>query len=281
LTITNGMVYGTTTNSGPGKTGTIFSMDTNGLNFSILHAFGPFSAGTTNADGACPMGKLCVEGDLIYGTTCSGGAMGGGTIFTVNTSGSGFKTLHTFPRATFAQPNSSPQSGVILRNGVLYGVARCYPAPYNGGVYRLNTDGSGFALIQQFEYSTYNTAVRMWTNQYGGNPLGEPSADDNNLYVRTSLYGPLGFGTVIAVPLLAPAVGNTVTDFVRSSNFVSFGWNAIPNGSYQVEYVNHIGATNWVNLGDPITAADITCSFIDTNSLDAQRFYRVRVISEP
>jgi uncharacterized repeat protein (TIGR03803 family) len=281
LTVTNGMVYGTTTNAGPGNTGTVFSMDTNGLNFSILHAFGAFSGGSTSSDGAYPLGKLCIDGDVVYGTTCSGGAMGGGTVFSVNTSGGNFKTIHTFPTAPYAQPNAGPQSGVVLHKGVLYGVAQCYPAAYNGGVYRLNVDGSGFALIQQFEFSNYDPTLGMWTNRYGGDPYGEPAADDNNLYLSTHLYGRFGFGTVLAVPFSLPPVGTTVTGFARASNSATFGWNTIPKGTYQVQYATTTGATNWLDLGEPITAPNFTWSFMDTNASEPSRFYRVRVISEP
>ena len=45
---------------------------------------------TTNSDGYAPSGGLALSGNMLYGTTGGGGTLGGGTVFKVNTDGSGF-----------------------------------------------------------------------------------------------------------------------------------------------------------------------------------------------
>ena len=84
-------LYGTTQE---GNSGTVFKMDTNGANFAILHHFTATFSGT-NIDGDLPEAGLTLSGNTLYGTA-SGGGRGHGTIFAVNTDGSGFTNLYNF-----------------------------------------------------------------------------------------------------------------------------------------------------------------------------------------
>ena len=40
--------------------------------------------------------RLILSGNTLYGTASSGGSSGDGTVFAVNTDGTGFTTLHSF-----------------------------------------------------------------------------------------------------------------------------------------------------------------------------------------
>src|SRR6202044_2253891 len=78
---------------------------TNAQVVSSLHTFGlqNFNASDlfTNADGSVPRGVLILTtNNLLYGTTVSGGTNGSGTVFVVNTNGTGFTVLHTFSATT-------------------------------------------------------------------------------------------------------------------------------------------------------------------------------------
>ena len=97
---------------------------TNRLNaqtLTTLHTFATSSftanLGWTNSDGAWPENftGLVLSSNMLYGTTSSGGPNGGGTVFTINTDGSGFKTLHFFTGSDGASPNSLILSGIILK----------------------------------------------------------------------------------------------------------------------------------------------------------------------
>src|ERR1041384_2279489 len=57
--------------------------------FTVLHSF-------TGSDGAFPYAGLILSGNTLYGTTALGGGSDGGTVFAVNTDGSGFTNLHSF-----------------------------------------------------------------------------------------------------------------------------------------------------------------------------------------
>jgi uncharacterized repeat protein (TIGR03803 family) len=76
-----------------------------------------------------PVGGLILSGNTLYGTTWLGGSSGHGTVFAMNTDGTGFTTLHNF---TGGQDGANPQAALILSGNTLYGMAR-YGGTYNDG----------------------------------------------------------------------------------------------------------------------------------------------------
>src|SRR5256885_1512530 len=62
--------------------------------FTTLHSFTPYP-NYTNTDGANPNGFV-LSGNVLYGTAANGGSSMAGTVFRVNTDGTGFTTLHNF-----------------------------------------------------------------------------------------------------------------------------------------------------------------------------------------
>src|SRR6266516_926459 len=84
--------------------------------FKVLHTFSavPRDA-VTNSDGAGPNGGLLLSGNTLYGTTRGGGVYGDGTVFTVDTNGGGFTSLHSFQgrRVTANEQGSVPHAGLI------------------------------------------------------------------------------------------------------------------------------------------------------------------------
>ena len=71
--------------------GTVFKVNTDGTGFALVRSFaGP------PADGGTPYGSLVVSGSTLYGMTWQGGASGRGTVFKVNTDGTGFALVRSF-----------------------------------------------------------------------------------------------------------------------------------------------------------------------------------------
>jgi uncharacterized repeat protein (TIGR03803 family) len=124
-------------------TGTIFSMNTDGTDFSVLHTF----AGGSN-DGAEPWGSLTLAGSRLYGTTKAGGPDDKGTIFGINTDGSGFSLLHAFENTT--DDGASPFGSLTLAGSKLYGTTQQNGANANGTIFTVETDGTDFALLHSF-----------------------------------------------------------------------------------------------------------------------------------
>src|SRR5712671_5671321 len=80
--------------------------------FTTLHSF-------TGSDGVSSYAGLILSGNTLYGTTYGGGSSGKGTVFAVNTNGTGFTTLHSF----IGSDGANPQAGLILSGNTLYGTA--------------------------------------------------------------------------------------------------------------------------------------------------------------
>ena len=68
--------------------------------FTTLHSFTATSGSpSTNSEGANPQAGLTLSGNTLFGTAANGGGSGSGTVFTVNTNGTGFKSLYAFKAA--------------------------------------------------------------------------------------------------------------------------------------------------------------------------------------
>src|SRR5262249_2211907 len=100
--------------------------------YTNLHAFTAPTFNTsvgaaTNVDGMFPNGGLVLSSNTVYGTTWEAGANGNGTLYSVQTDGSHFTTVHTFS-APYVTPlnftnrdGAKPQQTLALQSNVLYG----------------------------------------------------------------------------------------------------------------------------------------------------------------
>jgi uncharacterized repeat protein (TIGR03803 family) len=144
-----GNIYGTTKFGGPnsvllaGKTvtgGTAFELSPKsggGWTEKILYNFG------ASGDGANPIAGMVFDAKgNLYGTTFEGGQYGGGTVFELTPSTTGYwkeTILHSFENFGTGSDGLNPEAGVIFDSkGNLYGTT------YNGGV---NGYGAVFELL--------------------------------------------------------------------------------------------------------------------------------------
>src|SRR5436190_1765815 len=98
--------------------------------FKTLHSFTATSRNPPfiNSDGANPTAGLMLSCNTLYGTATEGGSSDYGTVFAVNTDGTGFTTLYSFtaPSSPFVGTNSDaafPGGDLILSGKTLYGTA--------------------------------------------------------------------------------------------------------------------------------------------------------------
>lgn len=86
LILWSNTLYGTAEYGGAFGYGTVFSLETDGSQFTTLYDFSPTNSVTgTNVDGAYPIGGLARSGSVLYGTASAGGASGYGTVFSLLT----------------------------------------------------------------------------------------------------------------------------------------------------------------------------------------------------
>jgi len=204
LTLSGSTLYGTSTGGGVSGNGTVFAVSTNGTSFTVLKAFSLLSRtnsfGTlTNFDGAQPYGGLALSGSTLYGTTYQGGTNGSGTVFKINTDGTSFTVLKTFGLgktnsfgAITNFDGAQPYGGLILSGGVLYGTTTTGGNFGNGTIFKINTDGSSFTVIKTFSL-TYPT------NSDGAQPYAGLTLSGSTLLGTARLGGSFGNGIVFQV----------------------------------------------------------------------------------
>ena len=184
-------LYGTANGGGAFDVGTVFKVNTDGTGFALVHSF----AGAPNG-GREPYGSLIASGSTLYGTTRLGGASSAGTVFKVNTDGSGFALLHSFAAA--AGNGRQPYCRLVLSGSTLYGTTSLDGASTLGTVFKVNTDGTGFALLHTFAGGAAD----------GNRPTGSLVLSGSTLYGMTLLGGASNVGTVFRSTRTAPASGS-------------------------------------------------------------------------
>jgi len=119
----NGKLYGTTTFGGSNGYGTVFALDPNAGNETVLYSF---CSQLHCTDGANPLGSLIDVNGILYGTANRGGTRGCdfgegcGTVFSVDPMTGAETVLHTFCSQTCAD-GRSPYAGLLSVRGRLYG----------------------------------------------------------------------------------------------------------------------------------------------------------------
>jgi uncharacterized repeat protein (TIGR03803 family) len=237
LALADGTLYGTAEEGGLSGSGTVFRVNTNGNCFTNLYSFGAVAynspTGTsTNSDGAFPVAGLVLADNTLYGTAEEGGPSGSGTIFRINTDGSCFTNLYYFTATSgLNQPHTNsdganPYAGLTLAGGTLYGTTKQGGVSGNGTVFRINTNGSGFATLYNF---TATSSLNPYTNRDGANPCAGLMLTDGVLYGTTENGGSYGVGTVFTLDL--PALLNIAlqgADVVLSWSNPAFSLQAAP-----------------------------------------------------
>ena len=193
LTLSGTKLYGMTYNggsSGNGGSGALFSMNTDGTGFSLLHTF----TGSAS-DGSSPFGSLTLSGTKFYGTTAGGGSNNTGTIFIMNTDGTGFSLLHSFDGS--ASDGGSPYGSLMLSGSTLYGMTRYGGSSGTGALFSIGTDGTGFDLLESFSGAPADGAYP----RFGDVTL---SGDGSTLFGMTYAGGTANAGVVFSRSLVAP-----------------------------------------------------------------------------
>ncbi len=237
LILSGNALYGTTSGEvnypqyPDGSSGTVFAVNTDGTGFTTLYSFTAILApyDYTNSDGAKPQAGLILSGNTLYGTAVVGGSWGDGTVFAVNTDGTGFTTLHSFTAHTAPYgPNSdgaNPQAGLILSGNTLYGTANWGGRSGRGTVFAVNTDGTGFTTLHSF------TAVGPnQNNSDGAYPEAGLVLSGNTLYGTAWQGGSSGYGTVFAINTDGTGFTN-LHSFTAGSDGANPGAGLILSGS--------------------------------------------------
>jgi uncharacterized repeat protein (TIGR03803 family) len=161
VAVSGDRLYGTTEYGGMFNLGVVFSVGTNGEDFTVLKHFG--------GDAGHPEGRLVLSGSTLYGTTYNPGA-----VFRINTDGSGFTVLHGI---------GGSRAGLTLSGETLYGTVWGSPGSTAGYIFKMDTNVASYTVIKQLNYAEaalprgdlllngeilFGTAASGGLGQYGG-----------------------------------------------------------------------------------------------------------------
>ncbi|MBL7864307.1 MAG: T9SS type A sorting domain-containing protein [Cyclobacteriaceae bacterium] len=185
----DGNFYGTTTTGGTFGRGVLFRMNLSGSVFQVIHHFtvgeGGHPAGdliqASNNDlygmtltgifratlaGTVTMihtfstpipqsdqlgGLIQAADNNLYGMTVNGGTNDLGTIFRIGLTGSGHTVIRSFAGTDGSQP-----VGTLMQDagGTLYGTTTSGGVLSAGVIFKVNTNGTGYTLLMQFDYTS-------------------------------------------------------------------------------------------------------------------------------
>jgi uncharacterized delta-60 repeat protein len=243
----DGILYGSTPRGGSSSdAGTIFKMNTNGADFTVLKRF----LGS-DYQGDYPSELIEGSDNALYGTTETGGPLGssrGGTVFKINKNGSGFTTLKVFGdtgdgRLPFAKV-------VQGSDAALYGTTYTGGTNDSGTVYKINTDGTGYVMLHSFTGGTDGSGIRTSVIQ----------GSDGMIY-GTSSNG--GGGGLFRINGPVAAVQKTFVARDPLTDAVTFSLDATaslpPPGSTLTGYKWDFDASDGLNFATP-DATGVTTS---------------------
>jgi uncharacterized repeat protein (TIGR03803 family) len=204
----DGNYYGTTAAGGQYGYGTVYQVTAQG-GYSVLYSFagGPL-------DGATPSSVIQGSDGNLYGTTASGGASGGGTVFTLSLSGLE-ALLYSFVPGTASPHGYAPGAALVEgTDGNFYGTTNGGGnTPYGiyGTIFRITPAGVLTTL-----YAFNNVAAGAAVTDASGpfSPLTQGS--DGNFYGTSPGGGTADAGTVYRVTpagvetVIHSFVGNTL-----------------------------------------------------------------------
>ena len=226
LVLGSNTLYGTDWGSGGTSYGSVFAITTNGTSFSNLVMFSEQSA----TNGGQPAADLVFSGETLYGTCAAFGGSGGGTVFKINTDGTGFAILKTFANDVNAIDGSAPVAGLVLSGSTLYGTTKWGGSGGKGTVFRVGNDGTAYAVLKNFAGSD------------GANPVADLVLDGGTLYGTTSLGGSAGFGLVFSLTVPPPSLQIMIADNVPVIFWVDDGRD------HMLQTTTNLTTGNWLDM---------------------------------
>jgi uncharacterized repeat protein (TIGR03803 family) len=198
LLIQGDRLYGMTLYGGTDNLGLIYSIDSDGGEFAILHSF-------SGTDGEKPWGDLISSGGKLYGMTPHGGTNDKGVVFSLDPDGGSFTVLHHF--AGGESDGMSPYGSLVADGSTLYGTT-CYggtgPAVNGSGtIFSINAESGAVTILHSFQGQPHD----------GTQPWDSLMFDGSRLFGTTREGGAENRGVIfsIAPPTATPTPTTTPT----------------------------------------------------------------------
>jgi uncharacterized repeat protein (TIGR03803 family) len=144
----DGKLYGTTSYGGTNSNGTVFRINKDGSDYTILHNFSDPASDGWFGEGLVQGADGALYGTTFYGGTPVSSGTGYGIVYKINPDGSSYQVLHRF--STNRDDGTYPASQLLAEGDLLYGTTFNGGSSNAGTIFRLHTDGSSFALVYSF-----------------------------------------------------------------------------------------------------------------------------------
>lgn len=299
LTILGNVLFGTANKGGLFGYGSVYSINTDGSDFTNMYSF------TGLNDGGGPEGGLTFADNYLYGSTSDGGDSYYGVLFRINTNGNDYTTLFSFdPGYGMVEPLDN----LVVSDNMIFGItATGVYTGYYGSVFSIGIGGGNYANLYNFyggdtgEYARggiilsgntlYGTALQGGagnsgmifclntngmdfqdlhdfgtlagsnsTNGDGAMSYGELVLSSNSLYGTTSSGGLFGRGTLFSFSLPPPQLSIALN-----------GTNAVLTWS-----TSGFTLQTTTSLMPPVVWTSISGQLAVTNSISStQHFYRL------
>jgi uncharacterized repeat protein (TIGR03803 family) len=261
LILSGNTLYGTTSVGGYAGKGSVFSINTDGSGFTNLYNFTAVPQNqSTNSDGASPQAGLVLSGNTLYGTTWNGGSSGFGTVFSLNTNGTGFAALHSF--APTNGDGILAVADLIVSGNTLFGTESHGGSVLDGSVFSINTDGTDFKNLYAFTSTTNST------NSDGAIPEAGLYLLGNTLYGVAAQGGGAGHGTVFSLSMV-PTLGIAPT-----GNQAVISWPPWAS-NYGLQTATNLSSGSWSNVTSGITT--VNAGYVFTNTMNGHAaFFRLK-----
>lgn len=194
----------------------------------------------------------------MYGVSNQGGTAGTGTIFKINTDGTGYAVLYSFEGTSGT--DGQPSSPLTLVDGHFIGATDPIDTNFPGIIYSIELDGRGFGVPYRFNGPTAQGR--------------EPGAD--LVVIGSTMVGITGFGGTgngVVYALSLPTLKFVSLSHSSDGHFVLAG-QGFPNSPVIIEAAPDL-STGFSMIGT--TVADVNGSFqYDDAGLSGMpsRFYR-------
>lgn len=242
LTLKENYLYGAAGYGGASNKGGLFRIKTDGTSYQVLHEF-------TGTDGELPVGTPIVASNgKLYGTTAYGGSNSNGTIYRIDATGTNFTIL----RDLVYTDGTNPWTGLIqASDGLLYGGTQIGGSSNDGTLFKINLDGSGFSVIQNFNYVT----------------------EGQGMYSLIDLNGSFVVLTVQFISFTAQKRGESVV----------LSWKtASERNSSRFEVERSVNGTAFTTIGTVAasgnTSSVVSYSFNDMQPVKGTNFYRLKQV---